>query len=213
MILGIHDFWLFVASGILMNIAPGPDNLYVAGRAASQGFRAGALAALGIASGCVVHILAAALGLSAVLAASSTAFLAVKLAGAAYLVWTGLTLLLARDRAKARDAGQAPPAAARRKVYTQGFLTNVLNPKVALFFLAFLPQFIDPSAPGKALAFLTLGFVFNLTGTLWMVGLAWSSAKAASLLRGNGRTGAWLSRATGALFVGLGVRLALSDTN
>ncbi|GFK93242.1 Leucine efflux protein [Fundidesulfovibrio magnetotacticus] len=207
--LGIHDFWLFVASGILMNIAPGPDNLYVAGRAASHGFRAGALAAFGIASGCVVHILAAALGLSAVMAASSTAFTVVKLAGAAYLVWSGLSLLLARGGGEARSV--AHEDLARRKVFTQGFLTNVLNPKVALFFLAFLPQFIDQSAPGKALAFLALGFVFNLTGTAWMLCLAWSSAKAASLVRGNGRTGAWLGRATGALFVGLGVRLALSD--
>jgi len=126
--LAIHDLPLFVLSGVLLNICPGPDTLYVVSRGGAQGWPAGAVAALGIASGCVVHILAAALGLSAVLAASATAFSAVKWAGAAYLVYVGLGML--RARGSGADSGRVLATASLRTVYLQGFLTNVLNPKV-----------------------------------------------------------------------------------
>ena len=162
--LGIHDLWLFVASGLLLNLTPGADTLFIATRSAALGWRFGVAAALGICTGCLVHVLAAALGLSAILATSPLAFTVVKWVGAAYLVYMGLNLLLQRQQ-----AGQAPRAlapAAWSSVFVQGFLTNVLNPKVALFFLAFVPQFIAPAAPQKALAFLVLGGIFTFNSLL-----------------------------------------------
>jgi threonine/homoserine/homoserine lactone efflux protein len=208
--LGTHDLALFVASGLLLNITPGADSLYIATRSITQGVRAGVAAALGIGLGCFVHIFAAALGLSAVLATSAVAFTFIKFAGAAYLVYVGLSLLRARP-SKAQSMGGVP-AASVRAVFAQGFLTNILNPKVALFFLAFVPQFIEPSAPNKPLAFLFLGFIFNFNGTLWCLFLAWLSARAGSLGIGSiGRHATlWLSRSVGLVFVFLGVRLALT---
>ena len=205
---GIHDLWLFVLSGLLLNVTPGVDTLYIVGRGTAQGWRAGAVAALGIGAGCIVHTLAAALGLSAILATSATAFALVKWAGAAYLVYLGISLLLSRSR---EGAGLAPPPASLRKVFAQGFLTNVLNPKVALFFLAFLPQFIDADAPHKALAFLLLGAIFNVNGTLWNLLLARSASGLGRRLVAGGAVATWLNRVLGGLFVGLGVRLALAE--
>lgn len=209
--LGIHDLWLFVVSGLLLNMTPGPDTLYIVGRGATGGRRAGMMAALGIFAGCGVHILAAAFGLSALLAASATAFLAVKLVGAAYLVWMGVNALLSRKAGA--DPVRPPPAPARlRTVFAQGFLTNVLNPKVALFFLAFLPQFIDPAAPSKTLAFLFLGIVFNVNGLAWNLFIGWSAASVSARFKGGrSRLGAWLQRALGGLFIYLGIKLALSQ--
>jgi len=206
---GTHDFLLFVAAGVLLNITPGPDMLYIIGRGSSQGWRAGAAAALGIGAGCVVHIVAAALGLSAVLAASATAFTILKIIGAAYLVYVGVSLIRSsRSSPQARRAVVFAPATLRT-VFVQGFLTNVLNPKVALFFLAFLPQFIDSDAPSKPLAFLFLGAVFNFNGTLWNLLVAWSAAR---FTVGIERTKlvAWFNRCIGGLFVYLGVRLVFA---
>lgn len=205
--LGIHDLPLFILSGLLLNITPGADSLYIATRSASQGVRAGIAAALGIGAGCFMHILAAALGLSAILAASSTAFAVVKYVGAAYLVYMGISLL--RSKPAARQATGGLPAAPLRTIFAQGFLTNVLNPKVALFFLAFVPQFIEPAAPNKALAFVVLGAIFNFNGTLWCLFLAWASARVGAM-RTSRQVAAWFSRAVGGLFVLLGIRLALS---
>src|SRR5579883_543194 len=159
--LGTHDLALFVISGLLLNITPGPDNLLIIGRSTGQGARAGLLAALGIACGCFVHVFAAAFGLSAILATSAAAFTAVKLAGAAYLIYIGIGMLRSRVDA-APEAMPVPKTLSWRRIFAQGFLTNVLNPKVALFFLAFVPQFIVPDAPDKALAFVFLGTLFNV---------------------------------------------------
>jgi threonine/homoserine/homoserine lactone efflux protein len=206
---GTHDLALFIVSGLLLNFTPGADTLYIVGRSTLQGARAGAVAALGIGAGCCVHMLAAALGLSALLAASATAFTAVKLVGAAYLVYLGISLWRSGPRAQA--AGNVPaPRAPMRVVFAQGVLTNVLNPKVALFFLAFLPQFVDADAPYKLVAFLFLGLVFNVNGTLWNLFVAWSAAKVGRSVAARGRVAIWLSRAAGTAFVLLGVKLALT---
>jgi len=205
---GIHDLGLFVLSGLLLNVTPGADTLYIVARGTTQGARAGAVAALGIGAGCIVHTLAAALGLSAILATSATAFALVKWVGAAYLVYLGATLLVSRPRAAA--TAPLPPASLVR-VFAQGFLTNVLNPKVALFFLAFLPQFIDADAPRKALAFLFLGAVFNVNGTLWNLLVAGLSASAARRFSASSTAAVWLRRSAGAAFVALGVRLGLAE--
>ena len=206
---GTHDLPLFIISGLLLNITPGVDFLYVLGRASGQGFRAGVWASLGIGAGCFVHIVAAALGLSAVLATSATAFTVVKWIGAAYLVYMGIGML--RAGARELSPGPALAPATPSRIFWQGFLTNVLNPKVALFFLAFVPQFIDAGSGGEIAAFLFLGVVFNVNGTLWNVCVAWMASRLLGHLRAAGRAGAWMNRILGAFFVGLGVRLALAE--
>jgi len=210
MVPGIHDLGLFVISGLLLNITPGADTLYIVARSTGQGRRAGLVAALGIGAGCMVHTLAAAVGLSAILAASAGAFVVVKWVGAAYLVWLGVGLLRGGSPKAAADA-RAPASAALSTVFTQGLLTNVLNPKVALFFLAFLPQFIDAAAPNKALAFVALGMIFNVNGTLWNLLVAWLAAGVGRRLAVRGKAARWFGRAVGGVFVYLGIRLALAE--
>ena len=242
MFTGIDNLGLFIAAGILLNLTPGPDVLYIVTHALSSGWRTGAVAALGITAGCFVHVVAAALGLSALMATSATAFLALKWVGAAYLMWVGwrmLDLHWPNRRAPAiRPATSAPPQPAShlhapenatlllhstpidtpardeislKTVFLRGFGTNVLNPKVALFFLAFLPQFIAPGAPNPTLSFLILGVIFNVN-SLWVsLGYAWLGAAASrrfTSLQSHLRT---LERAAGALFIGVGLKLALMD--
>lgn len=210
--LGIHEFWLFILSGLLLNITPGPDTAYILGRSIQSGWRGGAAAALGISTGCLVHVFGAAIGLSALLMASSSAFALLKLAGAAYLLFIGIQMLLSRRQPLA-DVGTTGGEMSLRKVFWQGALTNALNPKVALFFLAFLPQFIEAGAPGQATALLALGTLFNIGGTAvnLVVALAASGVAAGLARGGSGRLGPWLQRLAGAMFVGLGVKLALSS--
>jgi threonine/homoserine/homoserine lactone efflux protein len=206
--LGIQELWLFIVSGLLLNVTPGPDTAYIVGRSVQLGWRGGAAAALGISTGCLVHVFAAALGLSALLAASSAAFTLVKWAGAAYLCFIGVKMLLSRPPAPAKDP--APGSAITlRQVFWQGALTNALNPKVALFFLAFLPQFVAADAPHKAAAFVLLGVIFIFNGTLWCLGVAAFAARAAGRVRQSGRALLWINRALGGLFVYLGVRVAM----
>lgn len=207
--LGIHDLPLFIVSGLLLNMAPGPDSVLVMTRAASQGWRAGSAAALGVGAGICVHVLAGALGLSALLAASAWAFTAIKWLGATYLVYLGLSLLLSRQGPPQLQA--LPTAVPLRRIFRQGFLTNVLNPKVALFFLAFVPQFIAPEAPHKAAAFVLLGAVFIAGGMLWCHLLAVLTASASRRLRVDAGLAAWSQRAIGALFLSFGLKLALSQ--
>jgi threonine/homoserine/homoserine lactone efflux protein len=210
--LGIHDLWLFVLSGLLLNITPGPDTLYIVGRSSTQGLSAGCVAALGIGTGIMVHISAAALGLSAILATSATAFTAVKILGALYLLYVGVGLIrsagVTHPEAVARDSRKVP----LRVVFLQGFLTNVLNPKVALFFLAFLPQFVDSGASSKPLAFLLLGVIFNVNGTIWNLIVAASAARISSRLGSGASFKKWFNRCAGGLFILVGLRLALSES-
>lgn len=206
---GIQELWLFILSGLLLNVTPGPDTAYIVSRSVQMGWRGGAAAALGISTGCLVHVFAAALGLSALLAASSAAFTLVKWAGAAYLCFLGVKMLLSRPRAPVTDAAPGGGAIPLRQVFWQGALTNVLNPKVALFFLAFLPQFVASDSPHKAVAFVLLGLIFIFNGTLWCLGVAAFAAKAAGRVRQSGRALLWIDRALGGLFVYLGVRIAL----
>jgi threonine/homoserine/homoserine lactone efflux protein len=209
-VFGTYDLWLFVLSGLLLNITPGPDTLYIVGRSSAQGSQAGAVAALGIGTGALVHICAAALGLSALLAASAAAFTAVKIVGAAYLVYVGISLI------RSKSANQSPPVApgdrpaSIRGIFVQGFLTNVLNPKVALFFLAFLPQFVLSDAPSKPLAFLFLGAIFDFNGTVWNLLVAWSTARITSRLGASEQFKKWFNRCVGSIFVFVGLRLALA---
>ena len=206
--LGIHELWLFVLSGLLLNVTPGPDTAYIIGRTIQLGWRGGAAAAIGISCGCLVHVLGAAIGLSALLMASSTAFLAVKLIGAAYLVLTGLQMLLSRTKPIAEVAGQAGETSISR-VFWQGALTNILNPKVALFFLALLPQFIAVDAPDKTLAFLFLGAWFIVQGLAFLLVLV---ALVTPLRRSRPRpwVGRGLKLSGAGLFTVLAAKLALT---
>jgi threonine/homoserine/homoserine lactone efflux protein len=207
--LGIHDYWLFVATGVLLNLTPGQDTLYILGSSIAYGRRVGLASALGICTGCIAHTLAAALGLSAILATSATAFIMVKLIGAAYLIYLGIRALAARG--DANSPLPRPSNTSTALAFRRGVLTNVLNPKVALFFLALLPQFIDSDSSTKVGAFLVLGLTFVATGTVWCLFLA----VAASHIRGFfvNHPGAfnYIFRASGALFVILGLRLAASE--
>jgi threonine/homoserine/homoserine lactone efflux protein len=212
--LGIHDLWLFVVSAVLLNISPGPDSAYIVGRSLQLGWRAGMMAALGISCGCLVHVFGTAIGLSALLMASSVAFTAIKWVGAAYLCYIGLTMLLSRqhlpddDGAAAKGTPLPRQRLSLRQVFWQGVLTDVLNPKVALFFLAFLPQFVTVDSPHQTAAFLVLGLMFISTGTLWCFTIAALAARAAFRIRQSGRALVWVNRALGGLFVYLGVRIA-----
>ena len=203
---GIHDFGFFLVAGILLNLTPGPDTLYILGRSVAQGREAGIASALGICVGSIFHTCAAALGLSAILATSALAFGAIKLLGGAYLIFLGIKMVLNRRR------HLSLPSNFRRRTtraaFRQGVLTNILNPKVALFFLAFLPQFIDPPSNTKVLAFVMLGLTFVTTGTIWCLVLAWFASAFSERLRTNETIGQWLNRTAGALFIFLGLRLA-----
>ena len=207
---GTHDLWLFVLSGFLLNITPGPDTLYIVGRSSGQGWPAGAVAALGIGAGTLVHICAAALGLSAILAASATAFTAVKFIGAAYLLYVGISLIRSAGASQSSPSTVVARPASIRSIFIQGFLTNLLNPKVALFFLAFLPQFVASDASSKPLAFLFLGAIFDFNGTLWNLFVAWSTARLSSRLAPSVVFKRWFNRCVGSLFVFIGIRLALA---
>lgn len=218
----LHHLLLFVAAGLLLNLTPGPDVMFIVANAVRGGWRRGVAAALGIAAGCLVHVTAAALGVSALLLASSAAFTALKWLGALYLVWVGVQMLRGALRADAPEsiADGAHPASAGGRfdadfstaaVLRRGFLTNVLNPKVALFFLAFVPQFIAPGAAHPGAVFLALGLIFTANGLLvcvgWALAAAWAARRAGALqrvMRG-------LDGVAGGLFIAFGVRLALAD--
>lgn len=204
---GVEGLPLFVTSAILLNLTPGQDTLYIVGRSLAQGRRAGFLSVFGIASGSVVHTAAAAMGLSALLAASPHAFTFLKWGGAAYLVYVGARLIL--ERPTPMDGPDSPASESPWNVYRDGFLTNLLNPKVALFYLAFLPQFVSPSSESKTLAFLFLGALFMCTGTTWSLVLAWGASGLGRRFRERPAAGSILKRATGATFVGLGVKMAV----
>lgn len=214
----IDQLLLFVAAGLLLNLTPGPDVLYIVSNALRAGARAGMVAALGITAGCFVHIFAAAVGVSALMAASATAFTVLKWLGTTYLVYMGLGLLFSNTqnaiKIEANEAYSTGTTGHKRlrTIFLRGFWTNALNPKVALFFLAFLPQFIAPSVANKPLAFLLLGLLFSFNG-LW-VNIGWALAAAwladrATLVQ---RSMHWLDRVAGVLFVSFGIKLALTES-
>jgi threonine/homoserine/homoserine lactone efflux protein len=203
----LHSLLLFLAAGLALNFTPGPDMLYVAARGASEGRPAGVVSALGIGAGTLVHITLVALGLAALLVAVPVAYLVVRIGGAIYLIYLGVRALRSRTSLALQRVEPAP----LWTVFRQGVITNVLNPKVALFFLAFLPQFVDPSRGNPALQVVALGLLFDTTGTLVNLGVALGSSRAAARLRATGRVAAALHKVTGILFIGLGLRLAFAS--
>lgn len=242
---GTENLWLFIVSGLLLNIAPGPDSLLIMSRSASQGIRAGLAATFGIGAGTCLHITAAAFGISALLATSAEAFFVVKMLGALYLCYLGVQMLRSREATNNKNAvsdigadnsatnnavgidgnamqtsqiaitssSAATARPAYGQIFCQGAITNLLNPKVALFFLAFVPQFIASDAPSKAISFIFLGLVFNINGMVWCSFLAWSAAYASKKMTVSSRLKSLLNKSIGAVFVTLGVKLAFTKAS
>jgi threonine/homoserine/homoserine lactone efflux protein len=204
--LGIHHYGLFFATAIVLVLTPGQDTFFILGRSLASGRSAGVAAALGITAGSIMHTFLAALGLSALLATSPYAFMAVKFAGAAYLLYIGARGLLSRG-------GGLPGAVAgahdtRWSAFRQGILSNLLNPKVALFFLALMPQFISAGSAHKVAAFIVLGSSFMALGLAWCLGLAVGGAGLRHVLLRRPSFATVLNRMAGAMFIALGLRLA-----
>ena len=206
---------LFVAAGLLLNLTPGPDVLYIVSRALRFGTRAGIVAGLGITAGCFVHIAAAAVGVSALMAASTTAFSVLKWLGAGYLLWMGARMVLSRTPKQTpesiADIASDVTTPSMKSIFLGGFWTNALNPKVALFFLAFVPQFIAPGAVNKPLAFLLLGLLFNFNAVFiniaWAALAGWTARRMGTVQRGLQR----LERVAGLMFIGFGLKLAFTE--
>ncbi len=199
-------YLLFVGASFLLCVSPGPDMAYMLSRCMAQGPRAGMAAALGINAGCYVHLLAAITGLSAILMTSALAFTVVKWLGAAYLVYLGIQAILDRstpDLALSKLKGRS-----MRTIFWQGFWSDVLNPKVAVFFLALLPQFIDPRTGNPIVQLVVLGLTVNMIGIAVNLALVALSSRVTAGLRRNERMALWLRRLMGTIFIGLGARLA-----
>jgi len=214
--LGIVHPGVFCVAVLLLNLTPGPDTAFIVGQSVAYGRRMGLMSVLGISTGCVVHTTALALGLSAFLAASAGAFTAIKVVGAAYLVFLGGRMIVASLRASSRTAivARRVPTAANaspHRAYVQGFVTNVLNPKVVLFFLSFFPQFVATSSDAKAMAFVALGAIMIAISTVYNGLVAWLAGGVTQRIRSAPRVKAWLDRSIGSAFIALGARLAFPD--
>lgn len=210
---GIENYLGFILAAILLNLTPGTDSIYIITRSISQGQTAGFYSVLGITSGILVHTLLAALGLSVLLANSPTAFMLVKYIGAAYLCYLGFKMLTSKNSNSITNHLSKNKGVTSQKVvdgwqiYKQGVLTNTFNPKVAFFFLAFFPQFIDASYAYGMLSFLMLGLTFATTGFIWCLCLALLAARFSTRLRENPSIETMLNRISGMVFIGLGIKL------
>ena len=208
---GTQNLPAFILAGLMLNLMPGPDTMYILGRSMAQGVRAGVFSVLGISSGVLCHIVAAAFGLSALWTASEVAFTVVKFVGAAYLIYLGVKTIFDQTplvEASSSDQSQIDAW----KIYRQGLITNLLNPKVSLYFMALLPQFVRSDANSSSLPFLLLGAIFVFNGTLWCLFLVFCSAKATAFIRKNQRYDRNIKRVTGLLFVALGLNLLRAKT-
>jgi threonine/homoserine/homoserine lactone efflux protein len=201
----IENFYLFLSVSILINLSPGPDMLYTAARSLSQGSKAGIFSALGIFAGCLFHIAAATVGLSALIAQSAFWFGLIKYAGAGYLVFLGLRSLLAGKETTKELANLS--FLPYNKVFLQGMITNLLNPKVAIFFLSFLPQFVNPASEHVKEQIIFLGLWFAVQGTLILIIIAMLTGYFSRLLKRNKNFWKWQEKFTGLILVGLGIRM------
>ena len=205
---GIINFETYVLSAILLNITPGNDTIFVLSRSIGQGKAAGVMSVLGIATGILIHTTLAALGLSIIVTKSDLIFNIIRYAGAAYLLYIGYKML--RDKSSfTADNSTQRKSISLAKVYVDGVITNVLNPKVALFFLAFLPQFINPASSNTFLSFLTLGVTFTITGSIWCLILVSFASAISSRLKRNDKLSATINKACGLVLIGLGIKVAL----
>lgn len=203
--LGTIHLATFIISGLLLNLYPGQDTIYIISRSMSQGKKAGIVSVLGISSGGLIHTLLAALGLASILAVSNMAFSLIKLSGALYLLYLGFRIIISKQLSMHTDAYLARQT--NFQIYKQGLLTNLLNPKVALFFLSFLPQFVKTENNYGPLTFLFLGTIFLSTGTIWCVIVAVFSAAVSEKIKRNKKITSIFEKLTGIVFIGLGLNL------
>lgn len=203
---GTQNLSVFLLAAISLNLLPGADTLYIIARSIAQGKKAGMISVLGISTGSLLHTTAAALGLSAIIATSAVAFTVVKSIGAVYLVYLGIQMFI--DNNSKENINITPENKSLWVVYRQAVLTNILNPKVALFFLAFLPQFVVPASSYQMFSFFFLGCLFVTTNTLWCMLVALLSAKASHIVRSKNRLMNIANKITGIIFIALGIKLA-----
>ncbi|GAB6482161.1 TPA: LysE family translocator [Bacillus cereus] len=200
---GIINYEVFLLTGILLNLIPGADTMYIVGRSISQGRKAGVYSVFGIITGSLVHTLLVAFGLSIILTKSIVLFNTIKVIGVIYLVYLGIKMILDKTNISFQASSNKLNI---RKIYLQGLLTSLTNPKVSLFFIAFLPQFIDTKASGP-MPFIILGLTFTVTGLLWCLFVAYFSSYVTKKLRGNQKVGMILNKITGLIFIGMGLKL------
>ncbi|MFB6732042.1 LysE family translocator [Bacillus mobilis] len=200
---GIINYEVFLLTGILLNLIPGADTMYIVGRSISQGRKAGVYSVFGIITGSLVHTLLVAFGLSIILTKSIVLFNTIKVIGVIYLVYLGIKMILDKTNVAFQASSNKLNI---RKIYLQGLLTSLTNPKVSLFFIAFLPQFIDTKASGP-MPFIILGIIFTVTGLLWCLFVAFFSSYVTKKLRGNQKVGMILNKVTGIIFIGMGLKL------
>jgi threonine/homoserine/homoserine lactone efflux protein len=203
---GLINLPAFILSGILLNLTPGADTMYILGRSMAQGKKAGIYSALGISTGTLFHTTFVAFGLSLVVARSAMAFDVIKYAGAVYLIYLGVRMILSKP---ASTSSAALSDINTGKLYLSGIITNLLNPKVALFFLVFLPQFVASAQIHNPVPYLVLGIIFIIPGTIWCIILALFAAKLSGTIKRNSQISVWLNGLTGGVFIALGMKLAL----
>jgi len=205
------SYWLFFfAAAVAINISPGPDMVYIISRTVAQGRKAGIASMLGLSSGALVYVFATALGLSALLSTSLIAFNILKYTGAAYLIYLGIKSL--RSKGATFDiSAQKNAISTPWKAFRQGVLVDILNPKVAIFFMAFLPQFVRPELGRTSAQLITLGILVILTAIVIEFSIVLTAAQTTKFVRKNRRFSVWLDRVLGSVLIGLGLRLALAE--
>jgi len=207
------SYWiLFFSAAFAINISPGPDLIYIVTKTIAQGRKIGVASSLGVCSGALVHVLAAALGLSAILATSAIAFSIVKYIGAAYIIYLGIQALRSKGMSFEMPAKKGIETTAW-KAFRQGALVDILNPKVAIFFMAFLPQFIRPELGHNSTQIIILGVLVILVAIPVEFFLVFTAAQTTGFFRQNRNLSVWLDRIMGSILIGLGIRLVLTENN
>lgn len=207
---GIINIEAFLLTGILLNLTPGNDTIFILSKSMSQGKKAGIISALGIGTGSIFHTILAAFGLSIIIAKSILLFNIIKYAGAAYLLYVGYKMLTSNSKLDT-NVSNINNSANYLKIYRDGILTNILNPKVALFFIAFLPQFINPETKNTVIPFLILGSLFITTGTIWCFLLANFASILSNKINKNERISNYINKTCGLTMIGLGIKVALTN--
>jgi len=206
------NYWLvFFTAAIALNVSPGPDLIYILSRTIARGTKVGLASAAGVCSGAVVHVLAAAFGLSAILAASATAFSVVKYVGAAYLLYLGVQALKSQGGTLELTAQKETVAVTPWQAFRQGVLVDVLNPKAAIFFMAFLPQFVRQDHGSSSIQLVVLGLLVILVAIVIESLFVLAAARSTHFFRRNPKASVWLDRTLGTIFISLGIRLALTE--
>ena len=213
MLLDPHLLLAYLAAATALTISPGPDTMFVLASSTLGGARAGLAATLGVATGCLAHATMAALGISALIAASPAAFDALRIAGALYLLWVGIAAFR-KLLAGLQDSAAPTPSGGERtfaQAYRRGTLTNILNPKVGIFYVAFLPQFADPALGQVPLQILLLAAIHILIGIIWLGALSAAAGRAAEAIAHNRRLRAWLDGAAGVVYIALAWRMLILE--